>query len=352
MPENKKQLLIKIDGFSLRAKQNGISRVVKMRLEHLARNPNVEIEIYNKFILPNDVKYKQVVNTTKDKNFDKIVVWTANHRLTRRFKTTIPVIATIHDLVWKTCPETMHPRTYLAEKLFFKHTIKRANIITCVSQATFSDLIRFYPEVEKKARIVRLGADAPIGNIKSDRTGDYALFVGTREPRKNLDRLIAAYDMLPKSTQAKCKLVIAGKFGWGSDPARATKTSACGANETANDNIEFFNAPSDFELQTLYKSCKFLVLTSLYEGFGLPIAEGLKYGKPALISNISSMPEVAGSAGLEVDPLDLDSIAKGLFRMIEDHKKLEELTGHAQKMAQHYSWPQTAQKMLTAFWDA
>ena len=117
------------------------------------------------------------------------------------------------------------------------------------------------------------------------------LFVGTLEPRKNLQRCLEALAKLQMENFESPRLVIAGGRGWKMEPLERSVT-ALGLEQ----QVEYVGSADDNELSTLYAGCNFLLFPSLYEGFGLPIIEALSFGKPVITSNVSSMPEVAGEA--------------------------------------------------------
>jgi glycosyltransferase involved in cell wall biosynthesis len=109
---------------------------------------------------------------------------------------------------------------------------------------------------------------------------------------------------------------------------------------------------SDQQLATLYAHALFLAMPSLYEGFGLPLLEATSRGVPVLTSDIASMPEVAGEAGLLISPLNVDSITRGLTQMLSDPKFRAELAGHALASAKRFSWDRSARRTMEVFEEA
>jgi len=153
------------------------------------------------------------------------------------------------------------------------------------------------------------------GEIKALLKQPYALYVGTWDIRKNLWRLARAWDRLMADRDIEVpKLVLAGAPGWGNDDfARMME-----ATGNLGGLIELIHAPSDAELDFLYRHCDFTVFPSLYEGWGLPVGEGLSYGKTALAAEISSIPEVGGDLVAYCDPTSVRSIADTARRLIAD----------------------------------
>ena len=133
---------------------------------------------------------------------------------------------------------------------------------------------------------------------------------------ENLERLIIAYSRLPESLKAKCTLKIAGNTGWGRvNPGNLVK------GENSEKWVEVIHSPSDQQLSQLYADCSFLVMPSIYEGFGLPIIEAMQYGKPCLTSKVSSMPEIAGNAGILVNPFSVSDISALEQLIVDDLKR-------------------------------
>ena len=281
--------------------------------------------------------------TSKEEKVD--VFWGPAHRLPRKIPHNMPSIVTIHDLVWRKHPETMRWRTWLGEKLFFTHAVNRADRIICISQSTADDLAFYYPKTQDKIRIVYPGANPPVTEPQIPSQA-FALFVGTLEPRKNLERLLTAYAGLSHINRDACHLVIAGGAGWGN-----LKIDKLIKEKGLNPFVHVIKSPDEKQLNQLYADCAFLVMPSLYEGFGLPIAEAMQYGKPCITSNISSMPEVAGNAGILVDPLSIDDITKSLATMITDDVARTSLQDEAKMSANRFSWSASAEVMLSVFYE-
>ncbi len=172
--------------------------------------------------------------------------------------------------------------------------------------------------------------------------GDYVIHVGTLQPRKNLLRLIEAFEKIQPS---ELKLVIVGKKGW------LYKEIFSKVKELdLEDRIIFTGFVSDEELPYLLKGSICLVLVSLYEGFGLPVAEAMSLGVPVVTSNVSSLPEVAGKAGILVNPLEVGEITKGIEQVAnlyyKNSKKYQELVRKSQAQAKKFSWEKCAQEVL------
>ena len=160
----------------------------------------------------------------------------------------------------------------------------------------------------------RLGADVrPLLRRYGLPENGYTLYVGTIEPRKNLERLLAAYEALPAALRQRWPLVLAGSRGWRSDGIhdRICKGVAAGW-------VQYLDFVVQDDLPFLYAGARLFAYPSLYEGFGLPPLEAMASGVPVVTSNLSSMPEVVGDAALLVEPQDVPALSAALRRALED----------------------------------
>ena len=278
------------------------------------------------------------------------VFWGPSHRLPRFLPSRIARVVTIHDLVWKCAKETMHPTTYFLEKIQMPVAVRKADLIVADSYSTRDAVITEFNVESQNISVIPLAAsnvqNTPSFDFlkKHDIDGPYFLFVGTLEPRKNLTRLLQAYGSLPLSIKRKIKLVIVGGKGWGKVNLLDTVTQL-----DLTECVKVLGRVDDMALSTLYANSQFLAIPSLYEGFGLPLVEAMSYGTPVLTANNSSMPEVAGNAGLLVDALDVESIADGLQEMITNNELRECLAKNAKLNASRFNWDESAKKLIKVF---
>lgn len=262
----------------------------------------------------------------------------------------LPLISTIHDLAMLKYPETAHPQIMNMHKKSWELLKKRGAHIIAVSRATKNDVVTYLDIPEERVHVVHeaLPDEVILTNthltevryeqLKSqfELTKPYILFVGTREPRKNLTRLIAAWQSLG---DPDLELLIAGSVGW-------DKTD----NLAAIPGLRFLDRVSDEALSVLYGEASVFAFPSLHEGFGLPILEAFHHGTPVVTSNCSSMPEVAGNAAELVDPLSEESIALGLRTVLNEG--LPEQQKRLQKMiirSQMFSWQRVADQTIDAY---
>lgn len=281
------------------------------------------------------------------------VFWGTAHRLPRFLPVSIAQVVTIHDLVWKFAGETMRPLSRWLEQRLMPDALRQADRIIAISLSTAQGIEAEFPFAKDKVRVVHLGL--PIMALPSDRKSllqlgidrPYFLFVGTLEPRKNLRRLLGAFARLPESVRNANLLVVAGGKGWG-----GVNVDALLKELKIERHVIIVGYVSDAQLSSLYAHACFLAMPSLYEGFGLPLVEAMGFGTPVLTSKVSSMPEVAGDAGLLVDPFDEDAIAKGMGRLLTDDVLRQSLADRAKPNAVRFSWKKAAKETMNIFTEA
>jgi glycosyltransferase involved in cell wall biosynthesis len=169
----------------------------------------------------------------------------------------------------------------------------------------------------------------------------FVLAAGTLEPRKNLPRLIAAHARLPQALRTAHPLAVVGPRGWEMD---ATLRAA----DARPGDVRLLGHVAEDDLAALYATCTAFAYPSLYEGFGLPLAEAMAAGAACLTSDVSSLPEVGGDAVLYADPHDVDAIAAGLRRLLAEPALRQALGDAARARAASLSWDATAARTLSA----
>jgi alpha-1,3-rhamnosyl/mannosyltransferase len=248
----------------------------------------------------------------------------------------IPSVVVVHDMVpWM--PE-MHPqrRAGLIERATIRPALRRMALGLCVSESTERDLVRLFPTARGKTAVVhhgvRLDAEPDLDEVRRrlELPERFVLATGTLEPRKNLPRLIEAHAGLADAPP----LLLAGPSGWDMDRALAG----------AGDNARLLGYVSDADLVALYSLCTVFAYPSLYEGFGLPLAEAMRCGAACLSSNASSLPEVGGDTVVYADPLSVDSIRDGLARLLANEDERRELGPRARERSLEFTWERTARE--------
>ena len=175
----------------------------------------------------------------------------------------------------------------------------------------------------------------------------YFLFVGTLQPRKNVEGILAAFQALPEELRRSRGLVIAGKAGWGAD-ALAAKLHGL-RSEGACHWLQY--VPAD-ELKALYQCAGVFVFPSLWEGFGIPVLEAFASGIPVIASNVSSLPEVAGDAALLVDPQGITELRNAMERLAQDRDFAQTLIERGRLRARQMTWETCAKKTLEVYRQA
>jgi glycosyltransferase involved in cell wall biosynthesis len=284
------------------------------------------------------------------KDDDVDVFWGPGHRLPRLLSKKIARVVTVHDLVWKYVPETMRPLSRLLERYQMPLAVYSSDAVVADSIATAEAVKKEYSLEGDRLSVVPLSANLTERLDYSEIlhqlaiVPSYFLFVGTLEPRKNLVRLLTAYSQLENGLKEQTKLVIAGGKGWGGVDITQVITEL-GLTKF----VRILGYVDDATLSALYSNAEFLAMPSLYEGFGLPLLESMVHGTPVLTSNNSSMPEVAGDAGVLVDALDVGSIMEGLDLLIGNKQYRCELANNAKGNAARYSWDKSAEQLFSVF---
>ncbi len=265
----------------------------------------------------------------------------------------IPTVMTVHDLIFRSLPEHHKPlnRWYLNATMPLY--CKRADHIIAVSEATRRDLVAAYHLPPEKITVIYEAAAPhfkPQPQAAQDRVRavyglpeHYLLYVGTIEPRKNLERLLSAWAPLYRAGECP-PLVIVGKRGWLSDGFFAA-LHAC----PAQDGVILTGYVRDADLPALYTAATVFVFPSLYEGFGLPILEAMACGTPVICSNSSSLPEVAGEAALLADPTDVEAMREALRALVLDQDRRVELRARGLQQASNFSWAQAVKQTLDVY---
>jgi len=265
----------------------------------------------------------------------------------------VPSIFIAYDVCPLIITNAFFTRTRVKFKMDIQHAARCANSIIAISQSTKDDMVKYLKVDQSKISIIYPGYDnsifLPVNNQelldgvcrKYGIHGNYIFHVGTLEPRKNTKRLIEAYLKLRLAGNIKHKLVITGAKGWLYDDVQQLIQEAVSRNE-----IILTGYVDIIDLPALYSGADAFIYPSLYEGFGLPPLEAMACGTPVITSNISSLPEVVGDAGMLVDPYNVDEIAQAIYRVISDNKLCEDMKRKGLKRAQVFSWGKSARKML------
>jgi len=276
-------------------------------------------------------------------------------------------VATIHDMGYYHEPDAHPPlqRAYLEWSTRFN-----AEAATCIiadSEATKRDLIDILHVPERKIRVIYLGVDERFQPVDDPRQiasvkaaygipGPYILYVGTLQPRKNLVRLVEAFERVARAVDngyegmnqfaagdsgSRLYLVLAGAKGWWHEDIFRT-VQDMGLAE----RVVFPGYVKDDDLAALYSGAELFVFPSLYEGFGLPVLEAMACGTPVVASNVSSLPEIVGDAGVLANPTDSGDLARAMIRVLMDPARAQDLRQRGLARAKCFTWNKCAQETL------
>lgn len=261
-------------------------------------------------------------------------------------------IVTIHDLSFVRLPETVMPGMTNHLNQWVPHSVKRADHVIAVSEATRQDLIELYQTPPEKISVLYHGVTAdfePV--IEPDSLSavrqkynlgqqPFILSVGTIQPRKNYQKLIQAFATLDPALA----LVIVGSRGWNYAEVFAEVT-----RQNVEERVHFLGFVADADLPALYSAASLFVYPSLYEGFGLPVLEAMACGTPVVASSQSALLEVVGEAGLLVDPGDVEAMAAAMTRVLTNTTLGLHLAQAGQVRAACFTWPGMATKLLSLY---
>lgn len=258
-------------------------------------------------------------------------------------KTTIPSVVTVHDLTWVHQPQSMKRFGRLVETLLMPDSLRRASAVICVSNATHEDVISFDRSIAGKSHVVYEGiSQSLVTHISVSSTPEpgviTALFVGTFEPRKNLIRVLEALALL-RSKDIPIKLTLFGSKGWNTDITKAVHSLDLQKSveiRSGNDNV----------LASVYQTADFLIMPSLYEGFGLPIVEAMSFGLPVVTSRGGAPEEIADGGGHFVNPYSTEDIAEGMKLISNDIDLRNRLREAAIQRSKDFSWERAGDQTI------
>lgn len=265
-------------------------------------------------------------------------------------------IVTIYDMVYKAYPETMRYAIKLLFKLNLNKSCRRADKIITISEFSKDEIVRYLNINPDKISVVPCGVDLDYFRPIKDKSliegvkkkykilNDYFLYLGTLEPRKNIERLIDAYNQLKRRYPDAPKLILAGQAGW----LYKTIFEKVISLKLENDVLFFGYVPRE-DLVPLLCGAFAFVFPSLYEGFGIPALESMACGVPVLTSNVSSLPEVVGDAAIMVDPLSIDAINNGFEQLLIGEKLRIELSNRGLERARMFTWEKAASLTMDVY---
>jgi glycosyltransferase involved in cell wall biosynthesis len=265
-----------------------------------------------------------------------------------------PYIVTVYDMTIFVTPRMHSFKKLVLDRTLIPVVARKAGAIITLSESARKDILRYLKVPKEKVRVV-MGAASPAFHPITDpahldsvraRHGlhdPYILYVGTIEPRKNLPRLVQAFANL-KRRGLPHKLVIVGQQGWQTEPIYAEIERL-----SIKSDVIFTGYVPFEDLPAIYTMAEAMAFPSLYEGFGLPVIEAMACGTPVVTSRSSSLIEVAGDAGLLVNPLSVEELEDALHRLLADPTLKDDLRHRGLERATHLTWERTAQATLDVY---
>jgi glycosyltransferase involved in cell wall biosynthesis len=328
--------------------------LVDVSLINSVRDPDSPLE---QIIIPNPFPalktvlwYPYVVNRIK--KYDVDIVHNPSQVATY-FKFRQKNVVTIHDLTPKICSSSHALTTILDFNLLMPRTLDLAERIIADSESTKKDLVRYLKISPEKIKVIHIAADEAYRLLPENDPGlilwkmklpdRFILSVGTLEPRKNITTLIIAFHMLRKEG-LKHKLVIIGKKGW-----KYQQIFRLVDELHLNRDVIFIDHAPINDLCAIYNLAEVFVYPSLYEGFGLPPLEAMSCGCPVITSNISSLPDVVGNAGIMVDPYDTKGLSQNIKMVINDSDLKKRMIMSGIKRAESFQWEQCIRETTSVY---
>lgn len=250
-------------------------------------------------------------------------------------------VVTIHGLEYEFSPESYswYERWYM--RFSIRNSVRWAKEVISVSENTKRDLMRLYQVPEEKIAVIYEGVgESPVISSDSKPERPYFFFVGRVEERKNVTRIIEAYDRFKRKTGLPHKLILAGKPGYGYGEIQLKIK-----NSKFKDQIQELGYVGEEQKWGLLRGAEALLFPSLYEGFGLPILEAQMVGTPVITSTTSSLPEIAGEGALLVDPLNTEALIKAMERIATDPELRAGIIDKATQNVDRFSWAQCAREV-------
>ncbi len=359
-----------IDARLVHYRQAGISQYTLRLLEQLAAINTVDdFTVFQSRRDPSEL--------VDQPNFRKRSLWTPPHHRLEQFLLPLELAATdldvlhspdfippfrrkcksvitVHDLNFLLYPEFLTPESasYYGQ---IDQAVRRCDHIIAVSESTKRDIIRLTGAPESKITVVYEAAHPIYRPLEDpqvvlqvkerfDIRRDFALFVSTIEPRKNVPTLLRAFRQLLNSYRADVDLVLAGEKGW-----LFGEVFALVRELSLQEHVHFPGRVSVEDLLSLYNAAQLLVHPAFYEGFGLPPLEAMACGTPVVVSNTSALPEVVGDAALLVDPMEVDEVTVAMWRLLSDQELRQQMREKGLKRARLFSWRRAAEETLKIY---
>lgn len=264
-------------------------------------------------------------------------------------------VVTIYDMVYKLYPETMYKSNYDLLSKNTQRSAQAADIILTISENSKEEIVDLLNVPDEKVKIAYPATDTSVFYPKTEVTDrnilinkygidrEYILYLGTLEPRKNIPALVKAFKIVSNENQ-DIKLVLAGGKGW-----KYNEIFTLVQQLKLEDRIIFTGYIDEGDIPVVLSNAIMFVFPSIYEGFGMPPLEAMACGTPVIVSNSSSLPEVVGDAGIQVEPKDIERMANEMGRLINDTELRKHYSKKGIVQAKKFSWEQSAKTVLDIY---
>ncbi len=263
-------------------------------------------------------------------------------------------VVTLHDAIPYVYPHVSTTMDRLVHHSWLPRAVKHVDAVITISQNSKKDLLEYLPIAEAKITVIAAAAGKHFQMMNEEKIAPalervgverpYILYVGSVEPRKNLLRLLEAYQEVRKWSQSWRLVIVGARNYWKSSPV-AQKVKDLGLEG----QVKFTGYIPDEDLPALYNGADLFCFPSLYEGFGLPVLEAMACGTPVVTANSSSLPEVAGEAALLVDPYNVTELAAAMRRVLEDPALAEDLRQKGLERVKQFTWEKTARETIAVY---
>lgn len=260
------------------------------------------------------------------------------------------LVPLITDLAVFCLPEAYQRSRVLWWKLQYRYICRRAKFFLAISEFTKREMVEILGIPEEKIYVLHCACSERLGRVKDREelehlresyglTERFVLFVGNTNPRKNLERIIQAFDLFKEKSGLPHLLVIAGEQGWKFNRENALE------GVKHREDVRFIGFVPGEDMPALYSAADLFVFPTLYEGFGIPVLEAQACGVPVVTSNYSSLPEVAGEGAKLVDPYDVENICQGMLTILQRPELAKALVEKGLENVKRFSWATSAKRL-------
>ncbi len=267
----------------------------------------------------------------------------------------VPVVATLHDAVPISHPHWTSPGMRSFKNWLWLRSSQWAQHIITISEFSRGEIVRHFGIAPERITVVHNGVDeryferidaaqAEAAVSALNLPERFFLFVGTFQPRKNIERIVDAHEALPPALRKDFPLLIVGRNGWGAEALVARLNGY-----PQNGAVRWLQNVDDLAKRVMMQRATALVFPSLLEGFGLPVLEGFASQTPVITSNVTSLPEVAGDAAWMVDPYDVRALTEAMATLAREHALGQDLVAKGLQRARQFSWDACARKTVQVY---